>query len=139
MMSFGDRVLSGIQDLMGAPWGYHATGPHAFGCVGLVVEAYRRAGVRLRDPYQDCHAWDRRAGVQLLEQCERTAAPERGGIVIFATPHPRKQTLHLALVVSPTRMLGSLPETGVSELDWTEDETWASRFIGYARVKGLRA
>lgn len=138
MTSLGERILRGGRGLLGAPWAWHGTGPEGWGCVGFVCEAYARAGLRLRDPYQDCHGLDRRAGAQLLEEFERRPEGEPGGLVIFAWPHPTKQMLHLALVVDATTMLGSLPERGVAEVRWAGVPEWDDRLVGYASLASER-
>jgi cell wall-associated NlpC family hydrolase len=45
--SAGERALDAARTKVGAPYVYGATGPNAFDCSGLVVWAYRQAGLSL--------------------------------------------------------------------------------------------
>lgn len=135
--SRGDRIIARARELMGTPWVLHATDLSiGIGCAGLVLECYRAAGIRLQNPYEGIHGSQLRPGLRLLQQLRRASTGDPGDVVVFAYPHPRYESRHLGLVIGAGRMISSLPDVGVSELQWSEDATWAALFFGYATVRG---
>jgi cell wall-associated NlpC family hydrolase len=55
--ALGERVFQAAQSKLGAPYVWGATGPNAFDCSGLVLWAYREAGVEVpRTSYQQVSA-----------------------------------------------------------------------------------
>lgn len=106
-MTFREMAAMHAGDLIGTLFYHQGRNPNLEGldCVGLVLEAYRRAGVELPDrqgyPQHGNADWLE----QLVEEnCEPIEEAEPGALLLFAH-QGSSRARHLALAVSATHMI----------------------------------
>ena len=73
-----DRALAWERTQGGKPYCYGGTGPTCYDCSGLVMEAYRHAGIRLpRTTYEMLHSW----------HLVPVSHPKRGDLAFYGSGH----------------------------------------------------
>ncbi len=119
-----------IEDLVGTPYVRNGRLPGpGTDCFGLIVEAFRRRGVTVPDPFtSSTEACDvRRWIVERLSGWRRYNEPRPGRVVEFrgiGTP------AHVGYLISAAEMVHSTPKSGaiISRID---REPWGSRILGF--------
>ena len=116
----------------GKPYLWGGTGPDAFDCSGLVMEAYARAGVTIPRTSQEQWA-----------ELPHVTSPQPGDLVFFAgSDGTREKPGHVGLVTGAHRMIqayapgwpvGSYPFGVASALSGTGP----GKVVGYARPRAL--
>ncbi len=101
-------ILPYIDDLIGMPYRKGARGPDAWSCLGLVIEAYSRAGLKIVDPAEEGSEdfW----GVLPLEHAQP-------GDLLVIDPSPTHQGAHVAVLWADGMILHCRPGDGVRLAD----------------------
>lgn len=101
-------------DLIGKPFEYGGRGPDVYDCWGLVIECYRRwHGVTLPDQVSTPSP---RKNAKLMGEVaardfEKLLGPQPGSVLMIRVG---QFGAHVGFMISPTRMLHTLEETGAT-------------------------
>jgi len=72
------RALYWARTQYGKPYEYGGTGPYGYDCSGLVMEAYRHAGINLpRTTYEMLQSW----------HLVRVSVPQKGDLAFYGSGH----------------------------------------------------
>ncbi len=130
--SLATQLLEGVRNLYGLPWRYGAKDPMrdgALDCSGLVVEAFRRQGIRLGAPSVT-------NAFVLWDQCVPITVPAPGDLAFFTWTVGTEARLHVALYQAPGRLVGA-QGSQVGELWYRPSDPrdwWSQHLLGFRRV-----
>ena len=114
-------AVSGARSRIGSPYAMGASGPGAFDCSGLMIDAFRRAGVRL--PHSSF------AQFAMGRAVERDAI-RSGDLVFFDTNGPGAS--HVGVATGRGTVI-SATSHGVMEHSMS-DAYWGSAYVGARRL-----
>lgn len=106
-----------IDDIIGKPFQWGGRGPHAFDCIGIVLECIERAtGIRVIDPFEQEPSPARLAQFRsLFQQLPNLAIVEPADVLHFRSI-TRLSDQHLAYVENSSRVIACAPDFGVYRL-----------------------
>ncbi|MFL6229742.1 MAG: C40 family peptidase, partial [Pyrinomonadaceae bacterium] len=119
LFQFNRQLLNAIEDRLGAPYVYGASGPNVFDCSGFVWSAFQSAGVQ----FQRVSArtmWDEFVPVGESEQ------RQFGTLVFF------NNLKHVGIVADANGFYQASSSHGVQYTPF--NDYWTSRIVGYRRI-----
>jgi cell wall-associated NlpC family hydrolase len=128
------------DDLIGKPFKYGGRGPDEYDCYGLMMEVFRRMGVKLPDYFStdqdDANAVQITDGV--AQDWQRIAEPEVGcGVTLrLSCDHPTLTT-HVGVVVDADLFLHTRAKVGVVA-ERLSHPVWQRKVTGFFRFAGNR-
>lgn len=126
-----------VSDLLGKPFAWHARGPDAYDCWGLVVEAARRAGLYLPDELSIREPQGRaRRIADVFDDFTRIDAPEPYCLVTFIVRPP--YVSHIGFVLGDGKQFIHVTQSQRVTIDKFDSPFWRKRIDGYYRVTDLR-
>ena len=119
LLRFNQTMLSAIDERLGAPYVFGATGPRVFDCSGFVWSVFREAGIN----------FDRASARSLWAQFE---APKPGEEYKFGTLVFFNNLRHVGIVAGPDGFYHASSSHGVTYS--TFNDYWSERIVGFRRV-----
>jgi cell wall-associated NlpC family hydrolase len=119
LFQFNRQLLTAIENRLGAPYVYGASGPNVFDCSGFVWSVFQSAGVQ----FQRVSArtmWDEFAPVREEEQ------RQFGTLVFF------NNLKHVGIVADANGFYQASSSHGVQYTPF--NDYWTSRIVGYRRI-----
>jgi cell wall-associated NlpC family hydrolase len=119
LLRFNQTMLSAIDERLGAPYVYGATGPRVFDCSGFVWSVFREAGIN----------FDRASARSLWAEF---AEPKVGDEYKFGTLVFFNNLKHVGIVAGPDGFYHASSSHGVTYS--TFNDYWSERIVGFRRV-----
>jgi cell wall-associated NlpC family hydrolase len=119
LLRLNQTMLSAIDERLGAPYVYGATGPRVFDCSGFVWSVFREAGIN----------FDRASARSLWAEFE---APKVGEEYKFGTLVFFNNLKHVGIVAGPDGFYHASSSHGVTYS--TFNDYWSERIVGFRRV-----
>lgn len=120
-------------DLIGVPFQYGGRGPNTYDCWGLVMELYRRRGIKLPDYQSNSDtgviAAKMAVGIQLFQPCEYRP----GAILAIRIPvGGHSPVAHVGVLLDHGRFIHTWEKTAGVTIERIEP-TWKHRIAGAYR------
>lgn len=119
LLRFNQTMLSAIDERLGAPYVFGATGPRVFDCSGFVWSVFHEAGIN----------FDRASARSLWAQFE---APKPGEEYKFGTLVFFNNLRHVGIVAGPEGFYHASSSHGVTYS--TFNDYWSERIVGFRRI-----
>jgi peptidoglycan endopeptidase LytE len=119
LFQFNRLLMTAIENRLGAPYVYGATGPNVFDCSGFVWSAFQSAGVQF-ERVSARSMWDEFAPVREDEQ------RQFGTLVFF------NNLKHVGIVADANGFYHASSSHGVQYAPF--NDYWKSRIVGYRRI-----
>jgi cell wall-associated NlpC family hydrolase len=119
LLRFNRTMLSAIDERLGAPYVYGATGPRVFDCSGFVWSVFRQAGI----------SFERGSARTLWAEF---AEPKQGEEYKFGTLVFFNNLKHVGIVAGPDGFYHASSSHGVTYSPF--NDYWSERIVGFRRV-----
>ncbi len=119
LLRFNRTMLSAIDERLGAPYVYGATGPRVFDCSGFVWSVFRQAGI----------SFERGSARSFWAEF---AEPKQGEEYKFGTLVFFNNLKHVGIVAGPDGFYHASSSHGVTYSPF--NDYWSERIVGFRRV-----